>query len=708
MHIEGTRGTNIMDRMIYHRGLGKEREITPELEQFCYVCIVPINDAMLIFTLSVFVPTKKSPSLYSLAPPLPFSSSYSAADVNPSPTIKRNPKSKTYDNPCNISPTINTLCKERRLKEALGILHIANFQGIPVNFNTYDSLLQACTDMKALVEGKRVHAHMLRSGFEQNVCLGTRLVTLYATCGSLENARLVFDKILKRNVFLWNAMIRGYAWNGTGQEAITLYYQMQQTGIQANNFTFPFVLKACAGLSALQEGREIHYHVISEGLESDVYVGAALIDMYCKCGSIENARQVFDKMCQRDAVSWNAMIAGYAQNGHANEALLLCHHMQAAGTKLSHATIVSVLPACADLAALQQGKELHDYIIKNGFESYVNVGNALIDMYAKSGNIKTARQLFDRMSKRDVVSWNAMIAGYGMHGHGEDALALFSQMQLTTLKPDHITLVGVLSACSHAGLVDEGWRYFDCMRRDYCIPPRVEHYTCMIDLLGRTGQLEEAHEFIKRMPLEPDAGVWGALLFACRVHCNVELGECVAEYLIELEPKNAGNYVMLSNIYAAAGRWDGVAKVRTMLKDRRVKKSVGCSWIEMKNKVHAFFVADRSHPQSEKIYALLESLEGQLKEAGYVADKSYVLHDVDDEEKEYALCSHSEKLAIAFGLINTSPGTLIQITKNLRVCGDCHTAIKYISKIVKRDIVVRDVNRFHHFKDGLCSCGDYW
>lgn len=301
-----------------------------------------------------------------------------------------------------------------------------------------------------------------------------------------------------------------------------------------------------------------------------------------------------------------------------------------------------------------------------------------------------------------------MITGYGMHGHGEDAIVLFKKMEEAGMKPDYITFVGVLSACSHAGLLDEGWRYFDYMRRDHCIPARVEHYTCMVHLLGRTGHLEEAHSLIKNMPLEPDAGVLGALLFACWVHVNVDLGERVSEWLLELEPDNAGNYVMLSNIYAAAGQWNDVAKVRTMLKGRGMKKSIGCSWIEIKNKVHAFVVADRSHPQSSEIYGLLEKLERQMKAEGYVADTSFVLHDVQEEEKRYAICSHSEKLAIAFGLINTSPGTPIQITKNLRVCGDCHTATKFISKIANREITLRDVNRFHHFRDGICSCGDYW
>eukprot|EP01018_Ginkgo_biloba_P030840 Gb_14956 [translate_table: standard] len=696
---------------------------------------------------------------------------------------------------------IHSLCMEGRLKEALAILHFRHPRGIPVEFDAYDSLLQACTNMKALTEGKQVHEYMVADGLDQNVYLATKLVSMYAMCENIVGARIVFDKISEKNAILWNTMIRGYAWNGPFEEAFTLYYQMQRVCTQADKFTFPFVLKACASLSALQVGKEIHCHIIRNGFESDVYVGNALIDMYAKCGSLEIARQLFDKMSTRDAVSWNAMIAGYAQNGHGNEALTLFQQMQLTNVKPNRATIVSVLPACAQVAALQQGKNIHDYIIQNGFESHdsvvtaliymyakcgsieiacqlfyelskrdvvswnamiaaytqngyanealeffsrmqledvkpnqvtimsvlpacaslaalqqgkeihgyiirngfetqVSVVNAVIVMYAKCGNIYIARLVFDTMPKRDLVSWNSMIAGYGMHGHGDDAIAVFLRMQQTNIKPDPITFTGLLSACSHAGLVDEGLQYFHCMSQDYCIIPRVEHYSCMVDLLGRAGRLDEARDFIKNMSLQPNAGVWGALLSACRIHKNIELGEHAAECLLELEPYNAGNYVLLSNIYAAAGRWNDVSTVRKRLRDKGLKKSPGRSWIKIKNKVHAFVVADRSHPQSEKIYAMLETLAGKMKEAGYVPDTSFVLHDVEEEEKENILGSHSEKLAIAFGLINTKPGTAIQITKNLRVCGDCHNATKFISKVVCREIIVRDTNRFHHFKDG--------
>eukprot|EP01018_Ginkgo_biloba_P018625 Gb_23678 [translate_table: standard] len=573
------------------------------------------------------------------------------------------------------------------------------------NFEGVASLLQACTNIKQL---EQIHAHIFRSAQDHNVFLATKLVRLYAMFNSIDNARLVFNRVQKQNFFLWNEMIRGYAMNEPYEEALVLYYQMQQTGIQPNNFTFSFVLKACAGMSALEEGKAIHDHIARSPFKSNVFVLTALIDMYAKCGSVEIARQLFDRLSRRDVVAWSAMIAGYAQNGYADEALALFHQMQVGNVKPNSVTMVSVLTACAQLGALQQGKWIHEYIVRRGFESDVIVGTALIDMYVKCGSVEIARHMFDKMPERNVFTWSAMIVGYGMNGYGKDALELFGQMLQTGMKPNDITFIGVLYACSHAGLVNEGWQYFDCTRRDYGITPSEEHYACMVDLLGRAGHLEKARVFIENMPVEPGPSVWGALLGACRIHCNTELGEHVAERLFELQPENTGFYVLLSNIYAAAGRWDDVERVRAMMRDRGLKKPPGLSLIEVDNRIHAFIAGDESHPQSGKIYAMLQNLTGQMKEAGYVPDINFVLRDVEEEVKERMLYSHSEKLAIAFGLINTRPGNPICITKNIRVCGDCHTATKFISKIVKREIIVRDANRFHHFRDGLCSCGDYW
>eukprot|EP01018_Ginkgo_biloba_P009883 Gb_00930 [translate_table: standard] len=686
-------------------------------------------------------------------------------------------------------------------EEALKLYYQMQRTGIQPNEFTFASVLPACASLASLEHGKEVHDEIIRTGYQSNVFVGSALIDMYVKCGNIKDARNVFDKMPDRNVVSWNAIIGGYAqngyfdeamklfekmperslisWNaivagyahngyveealklfeemperdvvswsamisgyaqsGHGVEALKLFHQMQRTDIKPNEFTFAGVLQACANLAALEHGKEVHREIVRYGFQSDVFVGSALVYMYGKCGSVENARQVFDKMPERNTVSWNAIIVGYAQNGHVDEALNLFQkipeqnvvlwnsviagnaqnghfdnalnlfrEMQLKVVKPNPDTYAGVLPACANLAVLEHGKEIHEDIIRNGFQSDVFVASALVDMYSKCGSIEDARIVFDLMPRRDMVSWTAMIVAYAMHGCCKEALQLFAQMQESRTNPSHVTFIGVLSACCHSGLVDDGWHYYNSMLQDYHITPVMEHYCCMVDLLGRAGRLDEAEDFINKMPIKPDGAVWGSLLGACRIHSNIKLGERVAECLFELDPKRAAPYVLLSNIYAAAERWDDIAKVRNLMKERGVKKAPGCSWIEVNKQVHTFLVGDRAHPQTEKIYAKLESLSGQMKEAGYVPDTNFALNDVEEEQKKHILCHHSEKLAIAYGLLNTTPGKPIRIIKNLRVCGDCHLSIKFISKIVLREIVVRDANRFHHFKVGQCSCGDYW
>jgi pentatricopeptide repeat protein len=600
---------------------------------------------------------------------------------------------------------LKTLCKQGRLKEALRILQATDGT---LNSSVYISLLQGCMKRKALSEGKLVHTHINENGFMRNRYLRNMLVKMYSSCGSLTDARRVFDQMPVRDVFSYAVMIAAWARHGDGQEALALFNQMKKTGIKPNHFIFASVLPACSNMAALEHGMEVHEEIIRQGFHSDVFVQSGLVDMYAKCGNLEDARQVFDKMSQRDVVAWTAMITGYAQNGQGVEALRLFREMKADGVKPNLLTFTGVLPACANLAALEQGTEIHDEIVSSGFGSDVLVESALVDMYAKCGSIKKARDLFDKMPQRNAVSWTSMIAAYAMHGSGQEALWLFEQMQQSGVRPDHVTLVCVLTACCHAGLVDKGREYFDCISKCYRITPTMEHYGCMVDLLGRAGCLDEACDFINNMPIKPDASVWVSLLGACRIHHNVELAESAAKHIFELDPENAGPYVLLSNVYAATGRWDCIEKVRNMMRERGVKKTPGCSWVEINKQVHAFLSGDRSHPQMLEIYEKLDLLSREMNAAGYVPDTRFVLNDVEEEQKEQFLCHHSEKLAIAFGLLKTSCGTTIRVIKNLRVCGDCHSAIKFISKITLREIVVRDANRFHHFKQGSCSCGDYW
>eukprot|EP01018_Ginkgo_biloba_P030680 Gb_05647 [translate_table: standard] len=535
---------------------------------------------------------------------------------------------------------------------------------------------------------------------QRDVVSWTAIVSGYAQNGKVEEARRLFDEMPERNVISWTAMVAGYAQNGRIDDARQLFDKMPRRNVVSWNA----MIAGYAQNSRLEDARQL----FDKMPERDVASWNSMIAGYVQNERIEDARQLFDRMPRRNVVSWTAIITGYMQSGLGEEALTIFSQMQQTGIKPEQATFTSILNACASLAALEQGKQLHDYIIKVGFHSDIFVGSALISMYAKCGCISNARQTFDNIPERDVVSWNAMLAGYGQHGCGNEALQIFEEMHRAGMKPNDVTFIGILSACSHAGLVDEGLHYFDSMIQDHCITPRAEHYACVIDLLGRAGHLEKAKDFVNNATCEPNSSMWGALLGACRIHGNMELGKLAAERLFELEPENAGRYMLLSNIYAADGRWDDVAKVRLMMRNRGLKKQPGCSWIEVRNRVHVFLVGDRSHAQAEEIYSTLESLDMQMKQAGYIPNTNFVLHDVEEELKEHILCQHSEKLAIAFGIINTPSGTTVRIFKNLRVCDDCHTATKFISKIVKREIIVRDGSRFHHFKDGFCSCGDYW
>lgn len=581
-------------------------------------------------------------------------------------------------------------------------------EAITVDYNVYGILLKWCVSSRALVEGRQVHAHTIISGFSSILFIGNNVVNMYAKCERIEDARKVFDRMPQREAITWTTIVTGYAQNGPAEEALKLFGQMHRARMRLNEFTFASVVKAGAEIAALGEGRQVHASILKTGFDSDIFVGSALVDMYSKCRVVEEARQVFDRMPERNVVSWSGMIAGYALNGKDEEALKVFWQALMMGLRPNDFTFSTVLSVCANITALDQGRQVHCLSLKSGFDSYTFVGSSLVGMYAKCGCIKEAGRLFDKLPQRNLAAWNAMIIGCAQHGLTKEALELFSEIEMTGMKPNDVTFLCVLFACSHAGLVDEGQQYFNSMSRDYGITPRGEHYACMVDILGRSGRLKEADEFIKQMPCEPIASLWGALLGACRMHGNMELGKLAAEKLFELDPHNSGTHVLLSNIYAAAGRWEDAAKVRKMMRERGVKKETGLSWIGVKNKVHTFVSDDNLHPQAKEIYAKLKTLNEQMEAAGYVPDTKFVLHDVQEEQKGALLSFHSEKLAVAFGLISTPMETTIRIMKNLRMCGDCHNAIKFISKVVKREIVVRDTNRFHHFKDGVCSCRDYW
>ncbi|KAM3685734.1 hypothetical protein ACB098_11G143000 [Castanea mollissima] len=572
---------------------------------------------------------------------------------------------------------------------------------------TVVTVLPAAANIGSWRIGKLIHGYAIRAGFELLVNISTALVDMYSKCGSVGTARLIFDRMKQRTVVSWNSMIHGYVQSGDPEEAMAIFQKMLDEGVELTNVTVMEALHACADLGDLEGGKFVHKLVDELKLGYDVSVKNSLISMYSKCKRVDLAAKVFEGLQGKTIVSWNAMILGYAQNGRVNEALNHFCEMQSQNIKPDSFTLVSVIPALAELSVMRQAKWMHGLVIRNCLDKNVFVMTALVDMYAKCGAIRTARKLFDMMEERHVTTWNAMIDGYGTHGLGKDAVELFNDMQKGTIKPNDITFLCVISACSHSGLVEEGLCFFSSMKEDYGLEPAMDHYGAMVDLLGRAGQLNKAWDFIQDMPVEPGITVFGAMLGACKIHKNVELGEKAAKKLFELNPDEGGYHVLLSNIYATASMWDKMAKVRTMMEKTGLPKTPGCSLVELKNEVHSFYSGSTIHPQSKRIYAFLETLGEDIKAAGYVPDTNSI-HDVEDDVKKQLLNSHSEKLAIAFGLLNTSPGTTIHIRKNLRVCGDCHNATKYISLVTGREIIVRDMHRFHHFKNGTCSCGDYW
>lgn len=524
----------------------------------------------------------------------------------------------------------------------------------------------------------------------------------------IDSVEKVFKMMPKRDVVSWNTVISGKAQNGMYKEALRMVREMGNANLKPDSFTLSSVLPIFAEYADLIKGKEIHGYAIRHGFNRDVFIGSSLIGMYAKCARVEDSNRVFYLLPQKDSISWNSVIAGCVQNGLFDEGLRLFRWMLVSKIKPQPISFSSIMPACAHLTTLHLGKQLHAYIIRNDFYANVFIVSALVNMYAKCGNIRIARCIFDKIQLHDMVSWTAIIMGHALHGRARDAISLFEQMITEGVRPNDVAFVAVLTACSHAGLIDEAWKYFNSMTQNYGIAPGLEHYAAVADLLGRAGKLDEAYQFISSMHIEPTGSVWSTLLAACRVHKNVELAEKVAKKIFAVDPDNIGAYILLCNIYSAARRWKDTVKLRLYMREKGMKKTPACSWIEVKTKMHAFVAGDKSHPSYDRINEFLDFLLEKMEKEGYVADTNEELHDVEEEQKKYLLGSHSERLAIAFGIISTPPGTTIRVTKNIRVCVDCHTAIKFISKIVEREIIVRDNSRFHHFKDGNCSCGNYW
>ncbi|CAA7389042.1 unnamed protein product [Spirodela intermedia] len=543
---------------------------------------------------------------------------------------------------------------------------------------------------------------------QRDIVAWNSMIFGYCRNGRAPEACALFDNMPNRNVISWTAMIGGLDLNGQSEAALRLFQQMHAAGEKPTSSTFASLLTACSNVPNASVGAQAHSLAAKLGYPHDAYVSASLISFYAACNQVDDAQRAFSENGRKTVVTWTALLTGYSSNGRHREALRLLKRMTLAGMRPNQSTFTSALNSCCKLEALDEGKVVHGGVIKVGLDLDVFVGNSLIVAYSKCGEIDDARMVFDNMPNRNLVSWNSAIAGYSQNGRGRSALEVYRDMQAAQVRPDEITYVGLLTACSHSGLLEEGRRLFRLLNQDTSLEPKLEHYVSMVDLLCRTGNFGEAEELIKSMPLEPNAAVWLALLSSCRAHSETETAIRAAQHIFDLDPQNSAAYVLLSNVYASARRWNEVSETRTAMRRSGTAKTPGFSWIMLKGARHVFACGERSHPMAKEIYQKLDWLAAKLKTCGYEPELGSALHDVDDEQKDAALGVHSERLAIAFALLSTVEGSVIRVMKNLRVCGDCHSAVKLMSRILGRQIVLRDPSRFHHFNDGSCSCGDYW
>ncbi|XP_007038050.2 PREDICTED: pentatricopeptide repeat-containing protein At5g66520 [Theobroma cacao] len=470
-------------------------------------------------------------------------------------------------------------------------------------------ILKKCTH---LIQFKQVHAQIIKTTLPQADTHLSKLIQALVGSAHLPYARLVLDQITEPSTFAFNTMIKGYGTNNLGDKGIDLYIQMRYRGLNPDNFTYPFLLKACHGL---KQGKGVHSLVVkNKRFSSEIHFLTSLITFYCSVGDVESARLLFDRMPEKNVVTWTGIIKGYVKQKRYKEGIQLFYQMRNSGVEINELTLVCVLSACANLGALEIGKWVHEYTDRKKIFLNPKLGAALIDMYAKCGHIDKASQVFQTVPCKGVYVWNAMIGGLAMHGYGIEAIDRFMEMQGFGIKPDGITLIAVLSACSHSGLVVKGKEIFQSMRKVYEIEPTIKHYGCFVDLLCRAELLNEAYEIIINMPMEPNGVLWGTLLNACTATANIELAEAAMEQLMVLEPFNDGNYVLTSNIYAAKKRWDDVARIRKVLKHKQIVRNPGHSLIEVHNVVHEFMVGDGRHPCSEEIYDMLEKVAITLKE----------------------------------------------------------------------------------------------
>ncbi|PRQ43733.1 putative DYW domain-containing protein [Rosa chinensis] len=616
--------------------------------------------------------------------------------------------------------------------------------GCVADYITLSTVLTACTGSNAFVEGQEVHAYAVKTGLEGNLSVGNALIELYGECGSVKDVAALFermpvrdvitwtemitaymdfglvglavemfDQMPERNCFSYNALMAGFCRNGEGLRALDLFMRMVEEGMELTEFTLTSVVGACGLLMDCKTSEQIHGFVVKFGFDSNACIGAALLDMCTRCDQMGDAKKLFHQWPseQEKSIILTSLICGYTRTGQLDEAISIFHRYQSEGIMVvDEVASTSLLGLCGTIGYHELGKQIHSHAIKYGFLADVGVGNATMSMYTKCWNMDEGIKIFSMMSTRDIVSWNVLLAGYLLHRQGDDALAVWSKMEKTGIKPDKITFILIISAHRHtnSNSVDNCRSLFLSMKAVYDIEPTSEHFASFIGVLGYWGLLDEAEDTISKMPFEPEVSVWRALLDSCRIRMNATVGKRVVKRILAMEPKDPSSYILISNLYSASGRWHCSEMVRDDMRKKGFWKHPGRSWFIHNNKIHPFYARDKSHPQAKDIYSGLEILIVECMKAGYVPDTSFVLHEVEEHQKKDFLYYHSAKLAATYGLLTNKPGKPIRVVKNILLCGDCHTFLKYLSVVAKRALHVRDASGFHYFSNGQCSCKDYW
>ncbi|CAI0548427.1 unnamed protein product [Linum tenue] len=724
-----------------------------------------------------------------------------------------------------VTTQLNGASEQKRyidFREALSLIR----RGTKFKSQVYHPLLQHCIDKNSVSEAEILHAHMIKTGTQEQFFLMTALVNVYAKCGDMKSARKVFDNLPRRNVIAWTTLMSGYVQNSRPESAVEVYREMLESGslptghtlgialnacsalnlldlgrqfhafiikykiahdpsvgnalctfyskfgclksavetfkgieeknviswtaiitacgdssdaasglrffiemlkedVNPNEFTFTAVISLCSVLIALDTGAQVHSLAIKLGYESNIQIINSIMYLYLKSGRIDEAQNFFNRLESVSMVTWNAVIAGHAQAIDVAKDELLAHrsgtealrnyfHLNRSVLKPDLYTLSSIFTVCGKILAAEQGEQIHAHTIKTGFLSDVVVGTALVNMYSKCGSVERASKAFLEMSTRTLISWTAMISSFAQHGWSNQALQLFEDMRLAGVKPNQITFVGALAACSHARMVNEGLRYFEMMRKEYRIRPLMDHYGCMVDLYVRLGRIDEAFNVVKKMDFPPNEFIWLVLISGCRDQGNEEIGFHAAQQLLKLKPKDPQIYSILLNYYASAKSWEDVSRLKELMKEEKIGILEDWSWISIKDKVHSFKTSIQRAPGNAGTFRLLDELLDKARSHGYMTHAAMEVNnevrEIEMEHGHYSSASaanHSERLAVAFGLLNIQTDAPIRVNKNTRMCRDCHSFIKIVSSMSSREIIVKDSWRIHRFANGQCSCGEF-